>query len=133
MIIHVLLYQLGKEEEGIHSIDLNGKTIVLMFEDQDDAQRYCGLLEAQDFPVPSVEKIDQEEISLFCKDAGYEARFIEKGFIPKTAEERFLLAPPERNINNSNENNQNIANLNEEDILEKNEIDSIKKNLENLL
>ena len=33
-----------------------------MFEDKDDASRYCGLLEAQDFPLPTVEMIDIEEI-----------------------------------------------------------------------
>ena len=67
MLVHVLLYKVGKEEEGIHSIDIKGKTIVLMFEDSDDANRYCGLLEAQDFPTPSVEiklSIHQFEVHL---------------------------------------------------------------------
>ena len=54
MKIFVLLYNSNSENEGIHSIEYKGKTIVLMFEDKDDAERYCGLLEAQDFPVPSV-------------------------------------------------------------------------------
>ena len=54
MNIFVLLYNLGTEKEGIHSIELGGRTIVLMFEEKDDADRYCGLLEAQDFPQPSV-------------------------------------------------------------------------------
>mgnify|MGYP001425152295 CR=1 FL=1 len=69
MIVHVLLYNVGNDEEGIHSIDLKGKTIVLMFEDIEDAERYCGLLDAQDFPVPTVEKIDQSEINSFCLEA----------------------------------------------------------------
>ena len=54
MQIFVLLYNSGTDKEGIHSIELKGRTIVLMFEDKDDAIRYCGLLEAQDFPLPSV-------------------------------------------------------------------------------
>ena len=58
MKIFVLLYNSNSENEGIHSIEYKGKTIVLMFEDKDDADRYCGLLEAQDFPVPSVEPIE---------------------------------------------------------------------------
>ena len=58
MNIFVLLYNSGTDKEGIHSIELKGRTIVLMFEDRDDATRYCGLLEAQDFPQPSVEMID---------------------------------------------------------------------------
>ena len=53
MKIHVLLYNSGTNDEGIHSIELKGQTIVLMFEEKDDAERYCGLLEAQDFPKPS--------------------------------------------------------------------------------
>ena len=54
MNIYVLLYNFGTEKEGIHSIELKGRTIVLMFEEKDDAERYCGLLEAQDFPSPTV-------------------------------------------------------------------------------
>ena len=45
MNIYVLLYNFGTEKEGIHSIELKGRTIVLMFEEKDDAERYCGLLE----------------------------------------------------------------------------------------
>ena len=98
MLVHVLLYNVGKDDEGIHSIDIKGKTIVLMFEDIDDADRYCGLLEAQDFPKPSVELIDREEIDLFCLNAGYEPRLVEKGFLPKTEEDRLLITPPELNL-----------------------------------
>jgi len=38
MNIFVLLYNSGTDKEGIHSIELKGRTIVLMFEDKDDAQ-----------------------------------------------------------------------------------------------
>ena len=61
MNIFVLLYYSGTDKEGIHSIELKGKTIVLMFEDKDDAVRYCGLLEAQDFPIPTVEMINIDD------------------------------------------------------------------------
>ena len=54
-----------------------------MFEDIDDAERYKGLLEAQDFPVPSIELIDKHEIELFCENAGYVSRLVEKGFVPE--------------------------------------------------
>ena len=66
MNIYVLLYNFGTDKEGIHSIELKGRTIVLMFEEKDDAERYCGLLEAQDFPLPSVEMISIDEIRDFC-------------------------------------------------------------------
>ena len=72
--------------------------MVLLFEDPDDAERYAGLLEAQDFPVPCVEALDREELENFCAEAGYEARFVPAGFLPNSEEERLLIAPPERNM-----------------------------------
>ena len=95
MLVHVLLYESGKDNEGIHSLEFNGETLVLMFQNKDDADRYCGLLEAQDFPTPTVEVIEKNEIEEFCKVSGYQARFIEEGFVPKTKEDRLLLSPPE--------------------------------------
>jgi hypothetical protein len=71
--------------------------VVLLFENPEDAERYAGLLEAQDFPVPTVEGLDREDVELFCRDAGYEARLIEAGFVPGTDEERLFMAPPESN------------------------------------
>ena len=102
MSVHVLLFDAGSDQEGIHSLELNGRTVVLLFEDRDDADRYAGLLEAQDFPVPSVELLDREEIELFCVQAGYEARFVPSGFLPESAEDRLLIAPPERNMDVAN-------------------------------
>ena len=98
MRVHVLLFDAGGDQEGIHSIELNGRTVVLLFEDPDDAERYAGLLEAQDFPVPTVEVLDRGEIEIFCNEAGYEARFVPAGFLPRSDEERLLIAPPERNM-----------------------------------
>ena len=98
MPVHVLLFDAGTDQEGIHSLELNGRTVVLLFEDSDDAERYAGLLEAQDFPVPTVEPLDREEMELFCGQAGYEARFVPAGFLPQSAEDRLLIAPPERNM-----------------------------------
>ena len=102
MPVHVLLFDAGTDQEGIHSLELNGRTVVLLFEDSDDAERYAGLLEAQDFPVPTVEPLDREEMELFCGEAGYEARFVPAGFLPQSAEDRLLIAPPERNMDVTN-------------------------------
>ena len=96
--VHVLLFDPGSDQEGIHSLEINGRTVVLLFEDPDDAERYAGLLEAQDFPVPCVERLDRQELELFCSEAGYEARFVPSGFLPRSDEERLLIAPPERNM-----------------------------------
>ena len=98
MKIFVLLYNSGTDKEGIHSIELKGRTIVLMFEEKDDATRYCGLLEAQDFPLPTVEMIDIEEIKDFCIKLDYEFKLVEKNFVPKTAEDRLLISPPQKNL-----------------------------------
>jgi hypothetical protein len=100
--VHVLLFDAGSDQEGIHSLELSGRTVVLLFEDPDDAERYAGLLEAQDFPVPSVEALDRRELEQFCTEAGYEARFVPAGFHPRSEEDRLLIAPPERNMDVSN-------------------------------
>ncbi|MFN7899791.1 MAG: DUF3110 domain-containing protein [Synechococcaceae cyanobacterium] len=101
-LVHVLLFDVGGDQEGIHSLEVAGRTIVLLFETHDDAACYAGLLEAQDFPVPSVEAIEREQIEAFCAEAGYEARHVPRGFQPHTIEDRLLIAPPERNMDLSN-------------------------------
>ena len=126
MNIFVLLYNSGTDKEGIHSIELKGRTIVLMFEDQDDATRYCGLLEAQDFPLPTVEMIDIEEIKDFCIKLDYEYKLVEKNFVPKTAEDRLLISPPQKNleVDDWDRKSNNTENI---------DINTIKENLEKLL
>ena len=126
MNIFVLLYNSGTEREGIHSIELKGRTIVLMFEDKDDAIRYRDLLEAQDFPLPTVEMIEIEEIKDFCIKLDYECKLVEKNFVPKTAEDRLLISPPQKNLEvedweGKTNNKENI------------DINTIKENLEKLL
>lgn len=107
--VHVLLFDAGSDQEGIHSLELNGRTVVLLFEDPDDAERYAGLLEAQDFPLPTVEALQREELEDFCLQAGYEARFVPAGFLPDSDEERLLIAPPERNMDVSQWREQDEA------------------------
>ena len=126
MNIFVLLYNLGTDKEGIHSIELKGRTIVLMFEEKDDAERYCGLLEAQDFPLPSVETNSIDEIRDFCTKLDYECKLVEKNFVPKTAEDRLLISPPQKNLE--------VETWNKEENIDENiDLNSIKENLEKLL
>ena len=126
MNIFVLLYNSGTEKEGIHSIELKGRTIVLMFEVIDDAERYCGLLEAQDFPVPSVESFNIDEIRDFCNKLDYECKLVERNFVPKSPEDRLLISPPQRNleVENWSKNQSKEENI---------DLNSIKENLEKLL
>ncbi len=105
----MLLFDAGSDQEGIHSIELGGGTVVLLFEDPDDAERYAGLLEAQVFPVPTVAELERQEIEIFCNEAGYEARLVPAGFLPRSDEERLLIAPPERNMDVSQWKEQRAA------------------------
>ena len=125
MEIFVLLYNPNTDNEGIHSIEIKGRTIVLMFEEKDDAERYVGLLEAQDFPAPSVEAVKLDEIKDFCNRCDYETRLVTKDFVPKTLEDRLLLTPPQKNLEVDKwEDKKN----NDDDNL-----DDIRENLEKLL
>ena len=124
MKIFVLLYNPNSNNEGIHSIEIKGRTIVLMFEEKEDAERYVGLLEAQDFPTPSIESVNLDEIKEFCNRCDYETRIVTKNFVPKTLEDRLLLTPPQKNL----EVDKWEDRKNNEDNL-----DDIRENLEKLL
>ena len=98
MQVFVLLFNARTENEGIHTIRIGERNLVLMFEQEDDATRYALLLEAQDFPTPTVEGMEKEDVEEFCQGAGYDCEFIPKGFVPRTDADRLLLAPPESNL-----------------------------------
>ena len=57
--------------------------------DRDDATRFALLLEAQDFPVPTVEAMDSGDIEAFCREADYEYEIVGDGM---------LAIPPENNV-----------------------------------
>ncbi len=130
MRVHVLLFDAGSDSEGIHSLEIAGRTVVLLFENPDDAERYAGLLEAQDFPVPTVESLEREDVELFCRDAGYEARFVASGFVPESDEERLFMAPPEANRDVSQWKEEESSPETESS---SSELDAMRKRLEGLL
>ena len=131
MRVNVLLFDAGSDSEGIHSLEIAGRTVVLLFENTDDAERYAGLLEAQDFPVPTVESLDREDVELFCRDAGYEARFVASGFVPESDEERLFMAPPEANRDVSQWKDE--ESLPEPEPSSSSDLDALRKRLEGLL
>ena len=131
MRVNVLLFDAGSDSEGIHSLEIAGRTVVLLFENPDDAQRYAGLLEAQDFPVLTVESLDREDVELFCRDAGYEARFVASGFVPESDEERLFMAPPEANRDVSQWKDE--ESLSEPEPSSSSDLDVLRKRLEGLL
>ncbi|HIK43685.1 MAG TPA: DUF3110 domain-containing protein [Leptolyngbyaceae cyanobacterium M65_K2018_010] len=87
MVVYVLLFNARTENEGIHTLKVEGQDVVLMFENEDDACRFGLMLEAQDFPAATVEALEQEEIEEFCQGAGYECKLVPEGF---------LAIPPEQ-------------------------------------
>jgi Protein of unknown function (DUF3110) len=89
MRIFVLLFNARTENEGIHTLQIGDRNIVLMFAEEDDATRFALLLEAQDFPPATIEGFDVEEIEEFCAGAGYESMLIDA---------ETLMVPPENNV-----------------------------------
>lgn len=93
MRVFVLIFNAGTESEGIHTIRIGDRNKVLMFESRDDAQRFALMLEAQDFPSPSVEEINSQEIEEFCASSGYESELV--------PDNGSLVIPPEANVKNT--------------------------------
>ena len=63
----------GKETEGAYATETdNNKRMVYMFLDKDDAVRYAGLLEADNFPDMSGVEVDDQEIIQSCVKHGHE-------------------------------------------------------------
>ncbi|MEB3232284.1 MAG: DUF3110 domain-containing protein [Leptolyngbyaceae bacterium] len=89
MRIFVLLFNVGTDNEGIHSLRVGDRDIVLMFEDEDDATRFALMLEAQDFPPATIELMEQDEIQEFCDSVGYDTKFLPTGS---------LAIPPEDTV-----------------------------------
>lgn len=137
MRVYILLYNAGTDNEGIHTLQIGERNQVLMFQEQEDAERYALMLEAQDFPTPTVEPIDDEEVKAFCRNADYDFQLVESGK---------LAVPPETNLDptdwneteNISERNTNTSELVESSESEKSamsneELDRIRNQLEGLL
>jgi len=63
----------GKEKEGAYALESeDNKRMVYVFLDKDDAIRYAGLLEADNFPEMSVVEVDDREIIHACVSHGHE-------------------------------------------------------------
>ena len=63
----------GKEKEGAYAVKGDkSEKMVYMFLDKDDALRYAGLLEADDFPDMAVVEVNDREIIQACVTHGHE-------------------------------------------------------------
>ena len=62
----------GKETEGAYAVtDPDGAKAMYLFQDQDDAERYAGLLEAEDYPEMSVVEVEEEVAISACYKYNY--------------------------------------------------------------
>ena len=62
----------GYEEDGAFALhDDNGERVLLMFEEEDDADRYVGLMEVDDFPEMNVIEIDDAVAIRACQVHDY--------------------------------------------------------------
>jgi hypothetical protein len=120
--VFVLLFNAGTDNEGIYSMKIADRDLILMFEQQDDAVRFADQLEAEDFLVPTVEEIDREEIEEFCKESDYDCELID----PK-----MLVMPLSNNLDRTDW--QSDGNNKPESGGEQIDFDLMRKRLEGLL
>ncbi|MBP0029375.1 DUF3110 domain-containing protein [Roseofilum reptotaenium CS-1145] len=133
MRVYVLLFNVGTENEGIHTIKVphpdprQVRNKVLIFEMEDDATRFALQLEAQDFPPPSVEAIDEDEIKAFCEEADLDFEWVTEGK---------LVIPPESNVDSLDwsEEESDVPSAEESELeMSSEELDRIRRSLEGLL
>lgn len=124
MRVFVLLFNAGTENEGIHTIQVGDRNKILMFESEDDATRFAIMLEAQDFPSPTVEAMDAEEIKEFCDSTGYDWEVVPEGA---------LEIPPEANVEQPDWQTQKQPDEQQATEFSDPELDSIRRRLEGLL
>ena len=81
----------GKEHEGAYAVnDEDGERALYLFEEEDDAIRYGGLLEAEDYPPMSVVSIEEELAIQTCEVYNYRYVVITK--------DDFVIPPRENDI-----------------------------------
>ncbi|MEI6064736.1 MAG: DUF3110 domain-containing protein [Pseudanabaena sp. ELA748] len=123
MQVWVLLFNANTDNEGIYTLEIEGDNIIVAFEQEDDAIRYAGLLEAQDFLSPTVERIDSKDLEEFCEESNYDLNIV-----PTDA----LLVPPEKNVDKTDWS-ENRKSSEPEDEVEDPVIAMMRRRLENLL
>ena len=62
----------GQENDGAYAVnDHDGERALYLFEEEDDAERYAGLLEAEDYPPMSVVEIPDQLAINTCNMYNY--------------------------------------------------------------
>ncbi|MGB6296800.1 MAG: DUF3110 domain-containing protein [Rivularia sp. (in: cyanobacteria)] len=125
--VFVLIFNARTENEGIHTVRIGDRNKVLMFESEDDAERYALMLEAQDFPTPTPEPMDRAEIEHFCKSADYDYEVI-----PTDGD---LVVPPPQNVEDIDwqADDSTPVEPKPEEEMSNTDLDNIRRKLEGLL
>lgn len=76
MFVFVLLFNTHSKDEGIYSFKTGTRNTILMFESGVGANYYASMLVASGFPQSTVELFHMEDIYNFCKNSGYDHKFI---------------------------------------------------------
>jgi len=88
--MYILTIQ-GQEEEGAYAVaDDDGERALYLFEEEDDAIRYGGLLEAEDYPPMSVVDVEDKLAIQTCEVYNYRYVVITK--------DDFVIPPRENDI-----------------------------------
>ena len=67
-----LLTLRDSKDEGAYAVQNdNGQKVLFLFEEEDDAERYAGLLEAEDYPEMAVIEVDEELAINMCNMYNY--------------------------------------------------------------
>jgi len=62
----------GHEQDGAYAVaDNDGERALYLFEEEDDAERYAGLLEAEDYPPMVVVEVDDKLAINTCNMYNY--------------------------------------------------------------
>jgi len=79
----------GREDEGLYAVENDdGDRVLYLFLDEDDAERFAGLLEADDFPPLTVIEVEDENTVKICEENKYNYVIID---------ENDLVIPPRHN------------------------------------
>lgn len=79
----------GRENEGLYAVENgDGDRVLYLFKGEDDAERFAGLLEADDFPPLTVLEIEDEPTIKLCEENKYTYVIID---------ENDLVIPPRDN------------------------------------
>ena len=81
----------GQEQEGAYAVaDEDGERALYMFEEEDDAERYAGLLEAEDYPPMTVVEVEDQLAIKTCNVYNYRYVII--------SEDDFVIPPRENDF-----------------------------------